>query len=247
MTEDKNKQEPGDDNIIKTYIRGFDVQIGGGIPRSHVVILKGQPGTMKSTLAYNLLFQNAKQMKTPGLYITLEQSRESLIRQMGSVGIIANSVQDKNIMKNGAPIYGMNELRERFESLSEKGVWAEDFKKILTNIRDKYPFDLLVIDSLYIVEMLARFEDKRRDMYHFIDWFRKQGLTVILISEDNPGDAPENYLCDGLIALSLVQLPSGDVQRRIQCLKLRERNHSAAPHTLMASLGKFQITKAVSN
>jgi KaiC/GvpD/RAD55 family RecA-like ATPase len=44
---------------FKTYIRGFDEEIEGGIPQGHVVLVAGPPGTMKSSLAYSILYNNA--------------------------------------------------------------------------------------------------------------------------------------------------------------------------------------------
>jgi len=41
--------------LIKTFVRGFDEEIGGGIPQGHVVLVAGPPGTMKSSLAYSIL------------------------------------------------------------------------------------------------------------------------------------------------------------------------------------------------
>ena len=45
--------------LIKTYIKGFDDKLGGGIPEGSVVLLVGEPGTMKSSVAFNVLFYNA--------------------------------------------------------------------------------------------------------------------------------------------------------------------------------------------
>src|SRR3989304_8165921 len=36
---------------VRTYIQGFDEKLSGGIPEGSIVLLCGEPGTMKSTLA----------------------------------------------------------------------------------------------------------------------------------------------------------------------------------------------------
>ena len=54
---------------IRTCIPGLDDLMSGGIPRGHVVLISGLPGTMKSSLAYNILHNNAKQSGRKGLYI----------------------------------------------------------------------------------------------------------------------------------------------------------------------------------
>ncbi len=57
---------------IKTCIDGLDEHMAGGIPQGHVVLVSGMPGTMKSTVAYSILFNNAKKENKKGLYISLE-------------------------------------------------------------------------------------------------------------------------------------------------------------------------------
>ena len=37
--------------LVKTYIKGFDEKLGGGIPEGSVVLVVGEPGTMKSSVA----------------------------------------------------------------------------------------------------------------------------------------------------------------------------------------------------
>ena len=41
---------------IRTFIHGFDEKMSGGIPQGHVVLLAGEPGTMKSTIAFNIIY-----------------------------------------------------------------------------------------------------------------------------------------------------------------------------------------------
>ena len=71
----------------RTYVDGFDENLNGGIPQGHTVIVAGAAGTMKSSLAYHILFMNAKRDGVNGLYISLEQSKQSLTRQMEGLGL----------------------------------------------------------------------------------------------------------------------------------------------------------------
>ena len=47
----------GQGDRIRTFIHGFDDKLGGGIPEGHVVLLAGEPGTMKSTIAFNMIYE----------------------------------------------------------------------------------------------------------------------------------------------------------------------------------------------
>ena len=77
---------------VKTYIEGFDEKMHGGIPEGSVVLLVGQPGTMKSSVAFNMLYNGAKEKSMKGLYVTLEQSSKSLARHMNSLGMNPDDV-----------------------------------------------------------------------------------------------------------------------------------------------------------
>ena len=45
---------------VKTFIQGFDEALGGGIPRGHVVLMSGSPGTMKTSVTFSILYNNVK-------------------------------------------------------------------------------------------------------------------------------------------------------------------------------------------
>src|SRR5881628_1107817 len=68
--------------LVKTHIRGFDEDVlRGGIPQGHVVLVRGASGTMKSSLAYYVLYHNALE-GAPGLYVTLEQTAAGLLEHV---------------------------------------------------------------------------------------------------------------------------------------------------------------------
>ena len=80
---------------IKTYIRGLDEHLQGGIPNDHTVLIAGKPGTMKSSVAYNILYHNAMNEKKSGVYVTLEQSRESVLDSMAGLGMPVEGLEDQ--------------------------------------------------------------------------------------------------------------------------------------------------------
>src|SRR2546428_7758204 len=71
--------------LISSHVAGLDAALGGGIPQGAIVLVAGTPGTMKSSLIYNIMYHNAKAGRR-GLYITLEQTTESLKIAMGRMG-----------------------------------------------------------------------------------------------------------------------------------------------------------------
>src|SRR3989440_12023522 len=80
--------------LVKTHIRGFDHEVlRGGIPQGHVILIRGASGTMKSSLAYYILYHNALE-GTPGLYVTLEQPAGGRLEHVASLGLKATADSD---------------------------------------------------------------------------------------------------------------------------------------------------------
>src|SRR3989442_15177577 len=78
--------------LVKTHIRGFDDDVlRGGIPQGHVVLVRGASGTMKSSLAYYVLYHNALE-GAPGLYVTLEQTAAGPLEHIAGPGPKATAV-----------------------------------------------------------------------------------------------------------------------------------------------------------
>src|SRR2546422_9631357 len=80
--------------LVKTHIRGFDDDVlRGGIPQGHVVLVRGASGTMKSSLAYYVLYHNPLE-GAPGLYVTLEQTAAGLLEHIARLGLKATAVSE---------------------------------------------------------------------------------------------------------------------------------------------------------
>lgn len=126
---------------VETYVKGFDEQIGGGIPRGHVVLIAGTPGTMKSSLAYSILYNNATSNGTKSLYISLEQSRDNLLDHMNSLGM-----RDKDV-SGAVDIIDLGLLRKKMRLEAGK-IWIDVFKMYTQKLKATFDYKLLVLDSL---------------------------------------------------------------------------------------------------
>ena len=114
-----------------------------------------------------------------------------------------------------------------------------------------FGFDLLVLDSLDVLEMAAQMNtDRRNDLFYLFMWLRGMGITSFLIAEtpvdnQNGGRFEEGYLADGVISLKLQNIGETDVQRRIRAVKLRSTNHKTGYFSLMFSDGMFRATQVI--
>src|SRR5207245_9887437 len=92
----------GQGDRIRTFIHGFDDKLGGGIPEGHVVLLAGEHGKMKSTIAFNMIYQNELRDGRPGNYISMEQGREKLQRHHDQMSLSLRTVVNHvRIVVNG--------------------------------------------------------------------------------------------------------------------------------------------------
>lgn len=230
---------------ISTFVKGFDENLDGGIPHGHIILITGAPGTMKSSLAFSILYNNALHAGSSGLYLTLEQSKASLVEHLEAMGM-----KDPKAYEN-LSIFDMAILRKNLSFMAE-GSWITLFKSYLKNLMDADPYEFLVIDSLNVLETMASFDVRRTQFFYLFEWLRDLNATIFIISETQgeaiaPGrDVDEAYLADGMIHLGLYPVSDVDVQRRIRCVKLRAVRHDMSSFALMWNGKAFEITRAVS-
>src|SRR5438132_2931527 len=164
--------------LVKTHIRGFDEDVlRGGIPQGHVVLVRGASGTMKSSLAYYVLYHNAL-AGSPGLYVTLEQTAAGLLEHIAGLGLKATSVSD------ALPILDLSRGREYLEEMVAKvGSMAETpaprgeallavLKAKIFELRMRRNFRLLAIDSWDALEPVLAFDDRPAEAVRFFGMVR---------------------------------------------------------------------------
>jgi KaiC/GvpD/RAD55 family RecA-like ATPase len=107
-----------------------------------------------------------------------------------------------------------------------------------------------VIDSLTVLQTLARFDRPREQMFQMFEWLRDLKATTLLISEmrtksDEFGAFGEEFLADGIIHVKMERVDDANIQRRIRCVKLRGSAHSPNYYTLMFENGYLQATRVI--
>ncbi len=216
----------------------------GGIPQGHIVLLAGEPGTYKSSLAFNIIYNNVMNDKHVACYITLEQGRESLIQQMSGMNF------DIGAVGNNLSIVDLALIRKNLEKLGQQS-WMQIFKTYACNLKENIDYSLLVIDSLPVLSLLAEFSNPRIELFHFFEWLREMNITCILISEMASGkeeysQTGEDFLSDGIILLKMEKVGDVNVQRRIRVVKMRATDHSSDFFTLLFGKAGFTATRVIS-
>ena len=235
---------------LPTFVEGLDESLGGGLPVGHVILVSGLPGTMKSTLAYAVLYNNARERQAKALYVTLEQTRKSLETQMAAMGFDVDSVRaDVHLLDVGTI--------QKEVGRSATRPWLEFLQRTLRTKKEIDGVDLVAIDSLEALEVLARFEDRRQELFRFFEMLRDLGATTLVLAEGaseisllglepSGGAKDEAFLADGIIELKMHPISDAEVQRRLRVVKMRGSNHRTGFQALVFEDGRFQVTSVMS-
>ncbi len=236
---------------VKTHIDGLDEVLGGGVPRGSVVLVSGLPGTMKSSLSYAVMANSAREDSSRGLYVSLEQTRPSLEAQMRAMGF--------DVDATGAAVHVLDiGTIQRELGRSATKPWMDFLRRTVEAKKRIDGVDLIAIDSLEALEVLAKFQDPRTELFHFFEWLRGLGATTLVLTEAPPEavvplfePAPPRddaaYLADGIVHLKLHQITDVEMQRRIRVVKMRGTNHKTGFFALLFEGGRFSVTPAISS
>ncbi|RMF90938.1 MAG: circadian clock protein KaiC [Methanobacteriota archaeon] len=230
---------------IKTFVKGLDEQIESGIPVGTVNLISGTPGSMKSSLAYSILYHNAVKIGLNGLYISMEQDVRSLTEQMKRLGMKEKT--DKLLVEDYTSLD--KKLRsKKFQKLKFEHDWISRIKTYIESL-EKQSFDLMVLDSLDALYALTDLENPRTELYHFFKTLRETEATSFLISEMTQNTdkfskyGVEEFLCDGIIHLDFKRTGTilSRLERFIGIVKLRNTAYSTQYFPLQHGPDGFTI------
>jgi circadian clock protein KaiC len=84
---------------VKTGIAGLDEMLAGGLLEGSAVLVKGAPGTGKTTLGLQFLHHGVTQENQAGLLVTFEEFPHSLHRDAQSLGLDLTSLEEARKLK----------------------------------------------------------------------------------------------------------------------------------------------------
>ncbi len=226
---------------LKTSVRGLDKLIEDDIPKNSINLVTGVPGTLKSTFAISLMCGYLKKRKEFGLYLSLEQSSESCIRNLESIGIS----KPENLE---ATDFGSlrRKYRETERKLDVVKVTEEIIRFYKTREGDR--FSLFALDSLNAFCSFA-IEPARGRLYHFFNTLRESGLTSFVILETPSMNmlteyTPEYFLADSIFELGVIE-KADSITRYLQIKKMRGTAHSMKKHRVSVEQRGISVLGAV--
>lgn len=212
------------------------------IPKGSVILVSGSEGALKSGLVFNIISNYLAGCNEHGLYATLEETEESFLRNMKSLGI---EKLDR--------LHVFDYKDVRLEWITEDPDMVTVTEDIIDFYKEKYEKQtVFALDSLNAFYSLTNQVNLRKKMYHFFTMLRDKNLTSFLITEkssldrhsDDYIERPEYFLADGIIELGIVETKE-NVKRYIQIRKMRGANHSMEKHQIAVGKEGLSILGAV--
>jgi len=234
---------------LKTYVRGLDERMDGGIPARYVVLVAGRAGSMKSSLVFNILYNLSRHERKKAVYITLEQSRKSLLKHMVRLGFDPSATKEMVISDlDDLVIIDMAKLRKETGLGSASGVdWASSLLTQVKNYKESFGCDVLAIDSMSALYSLMEFKNPRAELFFFFERLRDLGITVFLVTEMVSPDKDvygqygvEEFLADGIIHLKTEKY-GNKANLFLGVVKMRETKHERDYFPLIVDKDGFEI------
>lgn len=215
----------------KTGILEFDKMLNGGLMTGDVAMVAGSPGTGKTTLGLQYIYNGATQFNENGLLITFEELPAQIYRDAKNMGMDLKALEEKGKVKI---LCTTADVLQRMRSDS----------KFLDNLIDEMKIKRVFVDSLSLFEKMAQHKietsvyftthekhketELRNELYSFVNYFKTRGVTTIM-SYELPSVLDTQltlshfgagFVVDAVIILREVELES-EIAKAIAILKLR--------------------------
>ena len=201
-------------NRVPSGIPGLDSLLGGGFEAASTTLVMGGAGCGKTTFLAQFLRNGAVENNEPGVFLSFEESHESIMRHMLSFGFDFNALEKQGLFAQIS--YRPHEIKKLVD---EGGGLILD---TITSLGAKR----LAIDSLtsYTVLFDSQYKAREGEILLF-DILRKWECTALLSAEGTPTNADRatagmEYLSDGVIVMHHPRL-QGSRYRALEVLKMR--------------------------
>jgi circadian clock protein KaiC len=202
----------------------LDLVLGGGLLVSGIHLVIGRPGTGKTILAQQYLFQNATDER-PALYLsTVSEPLEKILRYGQSLAFFDKAAVGSRVVYD-----------DLGTTLNEDGL-AGVLTRLTALLRERRPA-LLVIDSFKALRAYAADEGAfRRFLHELAGQLSAMAITSFWVGEYDSAetDAPEFAVADAIVALS-VERRAERVTRVLQVMKLRGSDFISGQHAYRLS------------
>jgi len=203
---------------IATGSTGLDAMLCGGFLPSSMVLVRGAPGTGKTSMALQFLIHGARHEQA-GLFISFEEFPKSLYRDAKSLGWDLRDLEDDGW------------LHLMFTSPEVFLASLEPPESQLNRLIRERNIRRLVLDSVSHFDRLTDDGHELRELYtQAVNGLRRERITALLLGEESRSSYSQafkgglSFLVDAIILMRYVEIESA-IQRAILVLKMRGSSH----------------------
>lgn len=220
---------------VRTWIYGLDEILYGGIPERSVVLLSGGPGTGKSILAKQFLYNGLKAGEA-GVFVALEEHPVAVRRSFRHFGWDISSYEKEGkfaIVDSFTGGIGTAAQREKYVVKQIDDV--HELSDVLRQAIKELAARRVVIDSVSTL-YLSKPAVARSTIMLLKRVIAGLGCTAIFVSQVSVGERGfggpgVEHAVDGIIRLDLDEV-DGKLYRSIIVWKMRDTKHSMLRHPM---------------
>ncbi|WP_322820804.1 ATPase domain-containing protein [Chloroflexus sp.] len=219
---------------LATGIPGLDEICGGGLVPRYAYLVRGGPGTGKTTLGLHFLAAGAASGETT-LFISLEETESKIRRNAAQVGINLNQVHILDL----SPSSDFFANTEIYDIFSPAEVEREPITRQIVETVQRLQPTRVFLDPItqfrYLTPDIFQF---RKQVISFLRFLAEQRTTVIFSAENSAAfpDDDLQYIADGIISLELT-----NTGRYLTVSKMRGSSFVSGRHAMRLTAQGLQV------
>lgn len=221
---------------VKTGIEGLDEMLGGGFLPQTANLVEGAPGTGKTTLGMQFIYNGITKYNEPGLILTFEEFPQQYYQDAAAYGWDFKTLERDNKLK----IVMTSPEISRLD--------LENVGGLIENHINKMGVKRVLVDSITHFEQLSQDPTELREIeYGFVNALKREGITSLLTKESQAllGEAPQGdseiaFVVDSYSILRYVEIDAA-ISKAALVLKMRGSDHAKAIRQYDIDVGGFQL------
>ena len=210
---------------ISIGIENLDSILGGGLIKQKSYLIKGGPGTGKSTIGYHFLEEGAPNNER-SMLITLGELGENIRAHTKKQGIDLSDTEILDLSQ------GNNQLNQEqnYSVFSPVEVEAQPIIQKIVEAIEKHQPERIMLDSLTMLKYLYQNQFQYKSMaLSLINHVCSTGATLLMISETHPkvDEDEAEFWVDGVLGVSY-----SEDWRRISVRKFRGSSFQDGEHAI---------------
>ncbi|MBD3393644.1 MAG: ATPase [Chitinivibrionales bacterium] len=205
---------------VPSGVQGLDKMIAGGFIRGTANLVEGAPGTGKTTLAMQFIYNGIVHHQEPGLIVTFEEFPQQYYHDALQFGWDLKDLESQGLLK---------------VVFSDPQTTLSEFDKLdgqFVDLIEELGVKRVAVDSMTHFESLSMDEIELREIERkFINSLKREGVTSILLRENDSllgqvGAVTSKipFIVDSYMLLRYVEIDSS-IQKAMLVLKMRGSDH----------------------